>query len=169
MATTSLNIAAEAAITITLTSLADGGYRESAAVDNSSNLYLDAMVQGSIQVGAVAADGVINVFGYGSIDAANAIYSGGLAGTDETITWGTTPSTSSVEGFNNIPLLGVVSVDTTDDNNDIEFGALSVAAGFGGVMPESWGVVINNETGTGLHATGSNNVVEYAGIKYDSA
>lgn len=168
MATTSLNTAGSAAITITVTSLADGGYRESASVDNSTNLYIDAHVAVSLQVGAVAADGAINIFGYGSMDGGT-IYSGGLIGTDETITWGTTPATSSVEGFNNIPLLGVLSVDTTDDDNDIEGGPFALAPAFGGVMPDHWGIVVNNETGAAFHATGTNNAAKYAGIKYDTA
>lgn len=170
MATVSVNYAANSAqITITLTSLANGGYRESAAVDNSSNLYVDALVSGSIQVGAVSADGSISIFGYGSVDDGATQYSGGLAGTNETITWGTTPSSSSIEGFNNLPLLGVVSVDTTDDNKDIEFAAFSVAAAFGGVLPKSWGVVVLNESSVALHATGTNNTIDYLGIKYTVA
>lgn len=168
MATANVAYATSAGITCTVTSLADGGYRESAAVDNGTNLYMDALVSGSIQVGAVAADGTISIFAYGSVDGGT-VYSGGLAGTDETITWGTTPSTSSVEGFNNLKLLGVVSVDTTDDNNDIEFGPFSVAAAFGGVLPKSWGIVVLNETGVALHATGTNNTFDYTGITYTSA
>ena len=159
--------AASAAITCTLTSLADGGYRESAGVNNTTNRYMDALVGGSIQVGAVTADGTISVFAYGSADAGG-IYSGGLAGTDETITWGTTPASSSVEGFNQLKLLGVISVDTTDDNNDIEFAGFSVAAAFGGVMPEKWGIVVLNETGVALNATGTNNEIHYQGITYES-
>lgn len=168
MATTSLNTAAAAGITADLTSLADAGYRESAAIDNSSNLYVDAQVSGSIQVGAVSADGQILIYAYGSIDGGT-VYSGGLAGTDETVTWGTTPSSSSVNGFSQLKLLAVIDVDTTDDDNDIEFLTGSVAAAFGGVMPDSWGIVIKNDTGIALHATGTNNTLDYVGIKYDTA
>lgn len=168
MATASQNRAAAAAITIDVDSLADGGYRCSAVVDNSANLYLDAQINLSIQVGAVAADGTISIFAYGGADGTT-IYDGGLNGADETITWGTTPSTSSVEGFNQLKLLGVISVDTTDDNNDIEAMIGSVAAAFGGVLPARWGIVVLNETGVALHATGTNNAFDYVGIKYDSA
>jgi hypothetical protein len=168
MTTAAISYGTPTAITITLTSLADGAYRESAAVDNSSNLFMDAHVAGSVQVGTVTADGTFAVFAYGSNDGGTT-YSGGLAGTDETITWGTTPSTSSVEGYNNLKLLGVVSVDTTDDDNDIEFGPFAVASAFGGHMPNSWGIVILNETGAALHATGTNNSIKYTGIKYTAA
>lgn len=168
MATITPNYASSAAITCTVANLGDGGYRESAGVSNTTNKYMDALVGGSIQVGTVTADGTISVFAYASMDGGT-IYSGGLAGTDETITWGTTPSTSSVEGYNNLRLLGVISVDTTDDDNDIEFAGFSVASVFGGVMPEKWGIVVLNETGVALHATGTNNEFHYQGIKYDSA
>jgi len=169
MATATINYASTGtAITITMTSLADGGYRESAAVTNATNKYLDALVGGSIQVGAVAADGTIEIYAYASADGGTT-YSGGLAGTNETITWGTTPATSSVNGVSQLVLLGVLDVDTTDDNNDIEFGPYSIAAAFGGVLPEDWGLVVGNSTGTAFHATGTNNGLHYSGIKYDSA
>jgi hypothetical protein len=166
MAESNIKFATAANITCTLTSLADGGYRESAAIDNTSNLYMDAHVGGSIQVGAVTADGIIEVYAYGSWDGTD--YSGGLAGTDETITWGTTPSSSSVEGFNQLKLIGILSVDTTDDNNDIEFGPFAVAPAFGGHLPRKWGIVIKNSTGIALHATGTNNSLKYSGITYTS-
>ena len=104
MATARPLYATSQAIACTVTSLADGAYRESAGVDNSTDRFMDALVGGSIQVGAVSADGTISVFAYGSADAGG-IYSGGLAGVDETIVWGTTPASSSVEGFNQLRLL----------------------------------------------------------------
>jgi hypothetical protein len=169
MATASSNYASAASVTITLTSLGIDGWRESAGIDNGTNLYLDAVVSGSIQVGAVGADGTIEVYAYGSIDGGT-IYDGGLVGTNETITWGTTPSTSSVKGFNQLHLLTVIDVDATDDNNDIEFVCkTSVAQAFGGVMPEDWGIVIRNNTDTALHATGTNNAIKYGGYKIDVA
>lgn len=169
MATINLSYASSTAITITLTSLGDGGYRESTAVDNTTNLYMDALVGGSIAMNAtISADGSFTVYAYGSWDGGTN-YTGGLAGTDETITWGTTPSTSSVEGYKNLMVLGVVNVDTTDDGNDIEFGPFGVAQAFGGVLPPKWGIVILNNTGAAFDATGTNNAVKYSGIEYTSA
>jgi len=168
MATASINYAAAQAITVTLTSLASAGYRSSVFVDNSVNKYMDAHVMGSVQIGAPTVDGTITVFAYGSVDGGT-LYSGGLDGTDTAITWGTTPSTSTVEGFNQLKLLGVMSVDSTDDANDLEFGPFAVAPAFGGVLPQRWGLVFLNETGVILNATGTNNAVKYQGIKYDSA
>lgn len=163
---TNVTYATSAGITCTLTSLGDGGYRESAAVDNTTNLYMDALVTGSVKLNAtITADGTISIFAYGSIDGGT-VYSGGLIGTNETITWGTTPSTSSVQGYNQLKLIGVASTDATDDANDIEFGPFAVAPSFGGVLPKSWGIVVLNETGAAFDATGANNTLDYVGITY---
>lgn len=129
---------------------------------------MDVQLNCSIQVGTPTADGTISVFAYGSMEG-ETIYDGGLNGADETITWGTTPSTSSVEGYNQLRHLRTISVDGTDDNNDIEFTIGSIAAAFGGVMPAYWGIVVLNETGAALHATGTNNAFNGVGIKYEDA
>lgn len=166
MATATLNYAAAASVTITVTSLADGGYRESTAVDNSSNKYLDAQVGGKVQIGAVAADGSFSVYSYASYDGTE--YSHGLTGTDGTVTWGTT-GTTGVDGYNDLRLLTYVTVDTTDDNDDVRWGPCSVAANYGGKLPTKWGIVIKNSTGTAFHATGTNNECQFIGIKVDVA
>jgi hypothetical protein len=166
VATATINYASAASITCTLTSLASAGWRQSAEVSNTTNKYIDALVAGSIQAGSVTADGTIEVYAYGSID--GTVYSGGLGTTDQGITWGTTGSTS-VHGYNQLKLLQVLDVDDTDDNEDIEFGPVSVASVFGGVLPEKWGVIVKNNTGASLHATGTNNAIKYQGIKFDSA
>lgn len=164
MATATINYTAAASVTITLTSLADAGFRESTAVDNSSSKYMDALVGGKIQIGAPSADGTIAIYAYGSYDGTE--YTAGLTGSDGTVTWGTTGSTG-LDGANNLPLLGVISVDATDDNDDARWGPFSVAQAFGGVLPTKWGIVIKNSTGASLHATGTNNECQFMGIKYD--
>jgi len=157
-------------IGITLASLAAAGYRESAGVSNAINLYMDALVGGSIQVGAVGATvgQSINIYAYASSDGGT-VYSGGLAGVDETIMWGTTPASSSVVGYLNLVRLGSAAVDPTNDaNNDIEFGPFSVADAFGGVLPADWGIVIENNTDAALHATGTNNVLHFSGVNFSN-
>ncbi len=49
--------------------------------------------------------------------------------------------------------VGIVNVDTTDDNNEIEWGPFSIAGAFGGNLPREWGIVIKNGTDIALHAT----------------
>lgn len=153
-------------ITCTLTSLASAGWRQSNQVDNTSNEYIDALVSGSIQIGAPSADGTIEVYAYASLD--GSIYSGGLGSSDAGITWGTTGSTS-VHGYAQLKLLEILDVDDTDDSEDVEWGPVSVAAAFGGVLPPYWGVVFKNNTGASLNATGTNNALKYVGITLESA
>ena len=159
MAERKLAYAANAAITITLTSLAAAAYRESTAISNTTNLYLDVFVGGVTQIGAVTADGQIEIYAYGSWDGTS--YTAGLTGADANITWGTT---GGVDSYNDLVPLGTASTDTTDDNDDVEWGPFSIAAAFGGKMPPSWGIVIKNGTGVAFHATGTNNLVRYRGI-----
>jgi hypothetical protein len=167
MATINIAYSSPATVTITPASVADGGYRESTAVDNGTSVkYVDAMVGGIIRVGAVAADGTIAIYAYGSYDGTE--YTAGVTGSDGTITWGTTGSTG-VDGYNNLPLLGVVSVDTTDDDDYVRWGPFSVAQAFGGVLPTKWGIVIKNSTGTAFHATQTSSECQYTGITYTSA
>lgn len=167
MATLTTNYAAAASITVTLTSLADSGYRESTAIDNTSNKYVDALVGGIIQIGAPTADGNFSVYAYGSYDGTE--YTQAMSGSDAGITWGTTPANSGVDGYLNLPLLGVVAVDATDDSKDIRWGPFRVASAFGGVLPSKWGLVFRNQTGASFHATGTNNECQYIGVKFDIA
>ena len=159
MADRKIAYAANASITITLTSLGSAAYRESTAIDNTSNLYLDALVGGITQIGAVGADGQIEIYAYGSWDGTS--YTAGVTGSDAAITWGTT---GGVDSYNDLVPLGTAATDTTDDNDDVEWGPFSVAAAFGGRLPPKWGIVVKNSTGTAFHATGTNNLVRYRGI-----
>lgn len=162
MTTATVNYAGAAgtAITLTLTSLADGNWRQSTAVVNTSNLYLDALVGGSTQVGTTpTAGGTIDIYAYGQYDASGE-YTAGASGSDAAYT---------ADGEEtSLKLIGVVQVDDTSDQ-DYEWGPFSVAAAFGGVLPQRWGLVVENNTGATLNATGTNNEVAYTGIKYDSA
>lgn len=166
MTTLTINYASAATVTISPASVADGGYRESTAVDNTTNKYVDALVGGIVRVGAVSADGTIAIYAYGTYDGTE--YTAGVTGSDGTITWGTTGSTG-VDGHQNLPLLGVVSVDTTDDDDYVRWGPFSVAAAFGGTLPSKWGIVIKNSTGVAFHATQTSSECQYIGIKYDNA
>ena len=147
-------------------SLGDGSWCKSAAVDNQTNKYVDALFGGSLQVGTLAADGTIDLHIAASWDGTD--FTAGITAGDEAITWGTTDNTHVAGEFD---LLHVASIatDSTDDNNDVYFGPFSVAQVCGGTMPLEWCVVIENNTGAALHATGTNNHLEYTGIEYDSA
>lgn len=151
-----LSYSAAQSVTITLTSLADGAWRQSAAVDNGTNLFEDALIGGSIQVGTTpTADGTIDIYIYGSYDGTS--YTGGASGSDAAYT-------ADGEEFLFKQVKSIV-VDG-DSNIDYVWGPESVAALFGGVMPPDWGVVVENNTGAALHATGTNNEIQFTGVKW---
>jgi hypothetical protein len=143
------------AITCTLASLASGSARESTAIDNTSNLYIDAALQLAfkLQAGAPSGDKVINVYVYGSVDGTN--YSDNATGADAAVTL-RSPT-------NLIPVLSIQCPDA---------GALtykdivaSVAAAFpGGILPPKWGIVIENKTGVAFSATEGDHTKQYRGI-----
>lgn len=154
-------------VTITYTSLADGGYRECTALNNnSSSNYLDCQVGGLIRVGTLTATGSIAIYAYGSYDGTE--FTAGVTGTDGTITWGTTGRTGLL-GYQDLILLGVVTTDATDDDDYKEFGPYSIAQAFGGNVPLKWGIVVKNSTGAAFHGTQTSSECQYTGITYTTA
>lgn len=158
MATVTTTYASSATVTITLASVTNGAFRQSAVVDNSSNKYVDALVGGSVQVGTSPTDkSTVAIFAYGERDDAGQ-YTAGCSGSDAAYT---------ADGEEDeLKLIEVITVDTTNDQ-DYEWGPVSVAQVFGGVLPRKWGIVVKNGTGATLNATGTNNEVKFQGIKYD--
>lgn len=131
------------AITLTIDGLANNGARESTAVDNTTNLFLDALVQLVVDSpdSGCAATGVVNVYAYGTVDGGTT-YTDGATGSDAGITLTSPP---------NARLIGVLNVVA----NTVLYkgGPWSVAAAFGGVLPAKWGVIIENKTGASLGTT----------------
>lgn len=142
------------AITITLASLANNGARQSDVVDNTSNLFLDALVFLVIKSGAsgTAATGYVNLYAYGSVDNGTN-YSDGASGSDAAITPTSPP---------NLRLIGVVNV--VANATTYRAGGFSVAAAFGGVLPQKWGIVVENKTGGTLDSTEGNHAKLYQGV-----
>jgi len=140
------------AITVTLASLANQTARESAAIDNSSNLFLGALVQLGIKTGAsVSGDKCVYVYAYGSADGGG-IYSGNASGQD------------AIFGgnINNLKLMGVI--DTPKAATTYESHPMNVANAFGGIMPEKWGIVIYNKTGNALDSSEASFTKVYQGV-----
>jgi hypothetical protein len=146
-----------------LNGLASAAWRQSEVVDNTVDLFLDALVGGSIQIGAVSARGSIDILAYALADGAG--YSGGVGAVDQAIVWGTTGSTS-ILGYAQLIPVGTIDVDSGDDDKYCFYGPFSVAACFGGVMPSKWGLVFRNNTGATL-GTGASNTLKYLGVKQD--
>lgn len=130
-------------ITCTLTSLTNGSQQGSVAIDNTSNLFLDAFVQVKVKSNAAgtAATGVVNVYAYGTADGGTD-YSDSVSGTNASQTLTSPP---------NLKLIGIINVVA----NAVTYvgGPFSVAAAFGGVLPDHWGIVVENKTGATLDAS----------------
>lgn len=131
------------AITCTITSLANNGQRQSTAVDNSSNLFLDALVTVIVKTAGsgTSSTGYVAVYAYGTADGGTN-YSDGASGSDGSITLTSPP---------NVKFLGVINA--VANSTTYKGGPFSVAAAFGGVLPEKWGIIIQNTTGGTLDAS----------------
>jgi len=146
----------------TASALADGAYWQSAAVDNSSDKYIDALLGGSIRVSTtspITVGGTIEIYAYGSWDGGTT-FTAGCSGTDSSYT------ADGEEGL--LRLVETIVVDATL-TADYVFGPISMAGVFGGTLPVKWGIVVANNTGQSLDGTLTNHKVEYQGIKFDSA
>ncbi len=134
-----------------LASSATAGWM-SAVVDNSSNLYLDALVH--IELAAVntapANNKAIYLYAYGLVDTAGSAYTstgdGTPSGSVGTITFPDIATLPTVA-----PLLGVVPYPV--QNKAINGGPFSVARCFGGTLPSKWGVLMLNYSGMTLNVT----------------
>jgi hypothetical protein len=157
--TAMLTYPAAATITLDLKSLANGSWRAGTAIDNTTNLYMDATIGGSIQVHSTAptAGGTIDFYLYASYDGTN--YTGGASGTDGA--YSDADNETSFHFMHSIVVTATISVD-------YEWGPFNVLSVLGH-MPPKWGVVVENNTGQILHATGTANITKYTGLKYASA
>lgn len=127
----------------TFTSLTNNSQRGSASIDNTSNDFLDSLVFVKVKSGSssTSSTGTVNVYAYGSADGGTT-YSDGLSGTDAAATLTNPP---------NVRLIGVINV--VANSTTYEGGPFSVAAAFGGILPDHWGIVIENKSGGTLDAS----------------
>lgn len=132
-----------------LTSSATAGWKSN-SVDNSTDLFLDALV--SIELAAVntapANSQAIWLYAYSLIEgtAYASTGDGTIDGTEGALTF---PNVTTLPVV--LPLLGIVPYPV--QNRAINSPAFSVAACFGGVLPYKWGVAMVNFSGMTLNVT----------------
>jgi hypothetical protein len=136
---------AQALTVSSLNSLAGGSYATSNEVDNSSDLFVDVMVEVTIADITEAGNKQAVVYAIDCIDGTN--WSDNQSGNPQAMR-----------------LLGVVPMNGTGPWRS---AAMSVAAAFGGVVPPKWKVVILNDNSTTALAS-SGNSVQYRGVQYQS-
>jgi hypothetical protein len=139
-------------ITITLASLGAALARESASVDNTSNLFQDAFVVLTVKLatGTPADLVLVNIYASGSEDGTN--WGDNSTGVNAAIT---------LRNNTNLNLVGQI---TTPDSGSLVYVSqpFSVAAVFGGVLPPFWSIIVENRTNLAFDSTG--NSLKYTGM-----
>lgn len=166
MATLSYSAATTITIGLATTPLASSATfvagRSSAEIDNTTNLYQDALVEGLVTVGTTPTINTqVLVYVWGSYVSTVTTALDTIVGTDadKTLT-----SAGVRDGF--MRLGGIGTVDATTSNRGYYIGPFSVAQLFGGDMPPFWGLFIVHNTGAALNSTAGNHVWKYTGVKY---
>lgn len=156
-----LAYAASAALTITLASLATDANllagRESSAVDNTTDKFLDYLLGGKITTGTSPTD-VKEIRVYVAALIEDATYPDVLDGTDsaETIT---------SAGIRDAALrLAAVLATNNSSDRTYYFGPISIAALFGGTVPKKFVVFVTHNTGVNLNSTGGNQAIYVTGV-----
>lgn len=149
-------------LTCTLASLASSATvgRQCTIVDNTSNLYDDALVTIGVKTSAsaLANDKTVYVYVSGSEDGTN------YDADDAAV--GATDAAYTINSASN--LKGPVAISAPSTSKTY-FKTFSIAQFFGGVMPRKWTLVIVNYTGQALDSTEGNHTKSYTGITYTNS
>ena len=156
MADLKLSYPAASDLTITLASLASDTNlltgRESATIDNSTNLYLDILISGKITAGtSPTASRSIEVWAVGSWDGTN--WPDVFDGTESAETITSADIKASVTRY----LAAMATANTSD--RTYHFGPVSLAAAFGGTLPPKVVLFITHSTGQNLNSTAANHQI----------
>ena len=146
------------AITITLASLGSSATvgRESTAIDNSTNRFIDALVRVTLKTdtGSIGNESAAYVYAYGSEDGTN--YPENITGSDAAYTQ-LAPTVLRLIGV--VPLLA--------QSTTYKSQPMSVAQAFGGRLPRKWGIVVRNYCGIAMTGTAGDHAAYYTGIQYE--
>lgn len=128
---------------------------QSAVVDNTSDLYLDALVQFVLDFANTAPANSLGVYLYAYAGLESGVYSNPASGSEGALTL--LDVTTSPQ---NLRMIGFIPYTTT--NEIAETPPISIGAVFGGVLPPFWGVALMNHSGAALAASG--NTVKWRGV-----
>lgn len=169
MSTTTISYSSNTTITMDLDGLASSASfvagRESSEIDNTSNKYVDALVQGKVKVGTTpTANTYINVYVWGADTSLGTTAIDTLDGTDSAETL-----TNTGVLYSALKLGATIPVIATTSDVVYNVAPFSVAQLFGGVMPKFWGLFVAHNNGAALHASDNTNFFSFNGIKFDTA
>ena len=156
MADLKLSYPAASDLTITLASLGSDTNlltgRESATIDNATNLYLDYLISGKITAGtSPTAARSIEVWAVGSWDGTN--WPDVFDGTESAETITSADIKASVCRF-----VAAMATASTSDRT-YHFGPVSLAAAFGGTLPPKFVLFVTHSTGVALNSTAGNHQI----------
>lgn len=166
MATITETFGSATAFTITNANLASSptaGWMSN-AIDNSSNLYDDALIHVALAsvATAPASSKAIFLYAFGLVDSSGALYTstgdGTASGSEGTLTF---PDVTTLPVV--APLLGVIPYPVS--TKAINAGPFSVARCFGGILPVKWAIGMVNHSGMTLSVTS----IKYIEVKYTVA
>jgi hypothetical protein len=168
MATVTQTFSSNTAITFDVSSLGTSSTfvagRESTEIDNTSNLYVDALVTCDGVTGhastAPTVGQYIGLWVWGADTSLGTTAIDVLDGTDSAETLG------HVSVLNSLKLAGTATVTVATANLKYYFMPFSVAQLFGGVMPKFWGLYLAHNH-TGALAASQPGIWSYNGIKFD--
>jgi len=168
MATVTQTYSSNTTITMDLSSLGTSATwvagRESSEIDNTTNKYVDALVQGKVTVGTTpTANTSINVYVWGADTSLGTTAIDVLDGTDSAETL-----TNTGVLYSALKLGAVINVLANTSDVTYNVAPFNVAQLFGGVMPKFWGLFVAHNTGVNLNASNAN-LFSFNGIKYDVA
>lgn len=138
MATITLVTGARTSLTTTaMDSLANGTYVAAGTLNHTTNDPVDVLLEVKVTPGTVSGNKQVVVFAKGSLDGTN-FQSGpenGTTTTDEP----------------NLKCLGTIPCGT---NSTAQTGVFSLATAFGGVLPQQTKIIVKNDSGAALAASG---------------
>ncbi len=163
----------EAVVATNLDALASSDWATLPEVDNTTNLYVDVLVGGRIHfdtaTGTILAADSVDIYVSAKYDKDTA--TSGTGGIDELFNPGDASLTLDTEFTNlNLKLLTVVKPEagTADIEQTYNWGPYSIAALFGGILPQKWFLVVHNNSTDAVLDTGEH-VVNVVGITYTNA
>jgi hypothetical protein len=147
--------AAASQLTITLNSLSNNSARQSAVLDNTSNLYTDILIGGGFKTasGSLGSNPVVNVWAAAITDGTNYGGSNGsntLGGGDAAFAM---PSNTG-----NLVLLASVPINASAATEYME--PRSLAAAFGGTTPPKVVIIVQNSTGLALDSSAGGTIYD---------
>lgn len=138
MATIKSIVGARTSLTTTaLNSLASNTYVDCGTINHTTNDPLDVLLEVSVTPGTVSGNKRVVVFAQGSLDGTN-FETGPTSG-------------NSATDEPNLTFVGVVPCNT---NSALQRKVFSLAAAFGGVLPQQSKIIVRNETGASLASSG---------------